>query len=1012
MGSSEGDSESLKALRERLRAIQDRGGQYGFVGSSINLSAQPPPPHELAPITLEGTGLSLSLSAEAKLLAGAKNLITTPSVQGRSKQTPSSDVERTAEAANPMVHFTRSSDSANEVSQSSDASETSTYQQKDNNKKHEKQKIKEHSAQQLDYQDYVVSLFDPSERIFFLVLDSELERINDFYEKELADASNRCQELAHQLRRLAEHRCLHKEANDGNFAERLGWRHSVSYASKIGIPVWFGAKNAKAGRRRARETLPDRRFSLSVADPVEPGFATRRRTTAGDEGRESPGGVTLPDNSHAATTENEHIQQLERAPATKIDEGAKRRSLALEHMRELAAAKGTTQGHRTGFLQEKEGPAGFSYDPVRYKNARHKLKEAIVEFYRGLELLRSYQVLNRDGIGKILKKFDKVLQTEVSQFYWRARFHSPVLKSTQRIDALLRSTEDAFAGFFEHGDRKNALNRLRNQRYVSNTLRTHHGSTSRTGFFLGLSFCTIVGGLVEALKPEKQARIPSYHALLRVYGALFLPVLFALLFGINLAVFAYARISTTFIFEWNPRTALDFHQYFEFPSLLMLLLSVAFWISFFNPFPETVAPTTWPLVWLVVGLVILLVPLPILYRHSRLWFARSVLRVFGFGLLASGTVEFRDFFLGDELNSIVWSISNLWFIGCEYQREWKEPHCLPNDTYWTAFLSSLPALMRLGQCIRRFADSKFYARVHLLNALKYAMAVFFYFLYINWRKAGSHHSGHLALWVCVAFIYSSFSIAWDILMDWSLLHTNARYPLLRDELVFEFVWPWYYFAIVSNVILRFSWIIYLLPGPVTPDTKTFAVAFLEILRRFQWNFFRVANEHSSNVDQHRALRDTPLPYYIPKTADEGNSDGERRFYKSRLRQWRRSPGSLDVESEAPSVPSAIQPPAPLSTAATASATAVAGRAGLFRRDSLLSRIQTFLVPDKEGWSAKGRRLDDLSAAKGAMGRDYAPRSQEVDADSDDDDEDSEDDHNPQSSANERARQTGGSSERA
>lgn len=263
------------------------------------------------------------------------------------------------------------------------------------------------------------------------------------------------------------------------------------------------------------------------------------------------------------------------------------------------------------------------------------------------------------GFAKILKKFDKNLETQTSQRYWKARIESSPLAKSKAIDDLIRSTEDAFATFFEHGDRKRALERLRAQGQVASALRTHHGAASRTGFFLGITLCAIVGGLVEAMKPERQQSIPSYQALLRVYGALFLPVLFLILWGVNLAVFAQARVSTLFIFEWNPRTALDYHEYPELPSFLLLLLGVAFWVSFVNPFPSAIAPTTWPLVWLVVALVILILPLPIFHLRSRTWFIRSILRVFGAGFFVGGVVEFRDFFLGDELNSIAWSISTL-----------------------------------------------------------------------------------------------------------------------------------------------------------------------------------------------------------------------------------------------------------------------------------------------------------------------------------------------------------------
>jgi hypothetical protein len=38
-----------------------------------------------------------------------------------------------------------------------------------------------------------------------------------------------------------------------------------------------------------------------------------------------------------------------------------------------------------------------------------------------------------------------------------------------------------------------------------------------------------------------------------------------------------------------------------------------------------------------------------------------------------------------------------------------------------------------------------------------------------------------------------------------------------------------------------------------------ALGVIEVLRRGQWNFLRMENEHHGNVDQYRATRDVPLP---------------------------------------------------------------------------------------------------------------------------------------------------------
>lgn len=59
-----------------------------------------------------------------------------------------------------------------------------------------------------------------------------------------------------------------------------------------------------------------------------------------------------------------------------------------------------------------ELPTSIQYNGdhhISYNVARNRLKKAITEFYRSLELLKSYKTLNLSGFQKILKKFDKVL---------------------------------------------------------------------------------------------------------------------------------------------------------------------------------------------------------------------------------------------------------------------------------------------------------------------------------------------------------------------------------------------------------------------------------------------------------------------------------------------------------------------------------------------------------------------------------------------------------------------------
>lgn len=66
-----------------------------------------------------------------------------------------------------------------------------------------------------------------------------------------------------------------------------------------------------------------------------------------------------------------------------------------------------------------------------------------------------------------------------------------------------------------------------------------------------------------ALEHERREQIPEWAALLQVYAALSIPVIFALLFALNLIAWARARINFIFIFELDARTVIDAREYLE-----------------------------------------------------------------------------------------------------------------------------------------------------------------------------------------------------------------------------------------------------------------------------------------------------------------------------------------------------------------------------------------------------------------------------------------------------------------
>ncbi|WFD07701.1 Xenotropic and polytropic retrovirus receptor 1 [Malassezia vespertilionis] len=531
------------------------------------------------------------------------------------------------------------------------------------------------------------------------------------------------------------------------------------------------------------------------------------------------------------------------------DLGDQRRAKAMEHVQQLKIEHLYTEDNDLANAPDLHS--------INYKVAKRKLRAALIENHRGLEILNNYRILNRTGFIKILKKFDKTLGVTILQPYYTQRVMNTPLVFSDVIPKMLDAVVELYASYFAHGDKKRARQALYLHSAASQDTLDKRKLDGRvafvTGVFLGVSLCAIIEGLRAAMDPRTQELLPVWPNLLQLYGAEFIPTLFALLFGFNLIGWRSARINALFIFEWDAGNALSPLQYFQFPAFFLMLLSIFFWISFSNPTASAITATSWPLIWLVIVLVLLLNPLPIMHLSGRLWFMYSMLRVLSGGIFSR--VEFRDFFLGDELNSVLYSISNLYLMGCEYNRHFSVPDtCSTTKSYWVPVLGSIPPFLRLLQCFRRYRDSDYAVRIHLLNAGKYASSILNAFFFFKYRHNGMTGVENKALWITFATINALSTSSWDLTMDWNLLRPNAKYPLLRSDLAYADIWPVYYFAMITNVMIRFVWVIFLFGGPASIPLRSFIAALLEMLRRWQWNFIRLENEHLGNADSFKIIR--------------------------------------------------------------------------------------------------------------------------------------------------------------
>lgn len=724
----------------------------------------------------------------------------------------------------------------------------------------------------------LLPLLPPLHAHFFELLDSELEKVDSFYAEREKEMRDRGKLLKEQLNELGLHRKKYYESN-GN-ATTPSWAartHQSLSAALLALTQCHGRHHADTSKTNH-----------------QPGIA------ASESGR----GETGPSD----TTRDEGISEriiMSPLPTSIIDGSIQVGSIKSNRSCPPTKANGNIPRGNSVSLNS----------PQEYQNAKKRLKKAVVEYYRGLEALNNYRILNLTGFRKAVKKYEKITQVPVQAAYMKERVEPSAFASGAMVSSMLKEMEELFAARFERGDKKKAINHLR----IGATQKSHHFSTFRTGLWLGLSIPATVTGLLICLRDSTHVSLPSWNILLFIYSIFLIPTLLALLVGLNLVVWARERINYVFIFELDVRSRLDHREYFELPAFLLCALAHCFMLSFIDVGP----PLVWPLVWLALVIIVIFNPIPnFLWGRSRWWLVKSVARL---GISGLWSVEFTDFWLGDQFCSLVYSLSNFYFVGCFYS------HYFPNvpsyaiaesisspdknssmagfprtrfssqtsslvqrDTFSSAYnpaiqeawttcgtelnwgpyfvLAALPFLVRFVQSLRRYRDSKL--PTHLINAGKYGMGIVYYLCYFLWRRDGETDGGtSFILWCLSAVLYAIYGCAWDFLMDWSICKPSAKYPLLRRELVYTSQIPVYYVALVSNFVIRFLWVFYIPSWPHF-TLRSFVAGILEMLRRVQWNFYRLENEHLGNMDQYRITREVPLPYSFDNPQHEDDDDEE------------------------------------------------------------------------------------------------------------------------------------------
>uniref|UniRef100_A0A8C4QDU4 Xenotropic and polytropic retrovirus receptor 1b n=1 Tax=Eptatretus burgeri TaxID=7764 RepID=A0A8C4QDU4_EPTBU len=474
---------------------------------------------------------------------------------------------------------------------------------------------------------------------------------------------------------------------------------------------------------------------------------------------------------------------------------------------------------------------------VHYRNLRD-LKLAFSEFYLSLILLQNYQNLNFTGFRKILKKHDKILETTRGADWRVAHVETAPFYTNKKIDQLIIETEATFTNELEGGERQKAMKRLRVPP-LGAAQPSPPWTTCRVGLYCGM-FIVLVATICLTGNSMGMFIFVLFSALYNSFFAL----LYFMLFCDSLSSFLLA----------------GFLGVLWCLSLLASLLGTynSSWIQ------------AYPLALYGFMFLFLVNPTKTCYYKSRVWLIKRLFRAFTSPVFK---VQFADFWIADQLNSLGCILMDLEYTTCFYIYElnwtnkhslWESkggivlPHPFICNSYsygLRAVIQCIPAWIRFAQCLRRYHDSR-RAFPHLLNAGKYS-TVFFVVAFAALYSLKARV--YFYLWLAASLVSTFYTLTWDLKMDWGLFDKNAgENTFLREEIVYPQK-AYYYMAILGDSVLRFTWAINMsIPEMGFADLGDILVTILaplEVFRRFVWNFFRLENEHLNNCGEFRAVRD-------------------------------------------------------------------------------------------------------------------------------------------------------------
>ena len=453
----------------------------------------------------------------------------------------------------------------------------------------------------------LIRLFDED---FFAFCEKELFKINVFYEEKLAEAKRKFDTLRKEMDALAlEHHLNHNK-------QTSPFRFQKSRPVGVSLLPEAAATNFKTQLSQLRSRQP------SIGGLAMAGGHQQRRQSIAAKAQMIP---TI------KQRQQQHQQQQQQLNAS---------SALTSNLQHSNYTNYGSLSTTTGIDRRK----------------LNDLKLAFSEFYLSLVLLQNYQRLNFTGFRKIFKKHDKLMDNEEGKRWHHTYVESAFFHTNKDVDKLIEDTENIVTVQLESGDRQKAMKRLRVPPLND---APQPWTAFRVGFSLG---AFLVLAIAVTLSGIFQQTGDDWRIVFRLYRSSLFIIFFIFLVGVNVYGWRAHGVNHVLIFELDPRDHLGSQDLLEIAFSFGLLWCTSVLLFIWSA-PMGIPPLLNPMILNGIMLIYLFNPTKTFHYTARSWLICCIGRIISAPL---HRVRFCDFWLADQLNSLVPILLDMEYTSCFY----------------------------------------------------------------------------------------------------------------------------------------------------------------------------------------------------------------------------------------------------------------------------------------------------------------------------------------------------------